>query len=47
MDEKKKKRIFDIIQIGRKDDFPSRLFDFLIVAAIFLNCSVLFMETFD
>ncbi len=47
MDEKKKKRIFDIIQIGRKDDFPSRLFDFLIVIAIFLNCSVLFMETFD
>lgn len=47
MDEKKKKRIFDIIQIGRKDDLPSRLFDFLIVIAIVLNCGVLFLETFD
>ncbi len=47
MDRKKKKRIFDIIQIGRKNDLPSRMFDFAIVAAILLNCSVLFLETFD
>ncbi|MBR6400913.1 MAG: ion transporter [Firmicutes bacterium] len=47
MDKKTKKRIFDIIQIGRKNDLPSRLFDFLIVIAILLNCGVLFLETFD
>ena len=46
-DNKKKKRIFDIIQIGRKNDFASRLFDFAIVIAILLNCGVLFMSTFD
>lgn len=47
MDKKRKKRIFDIIQIGKKDDLPSRIFDFVIVIAIFLNCGVLFLETFD
>ncbi len=45
--KKQKKRIFDIIQIGRRNDIPSRLFDFFIVATILINCSVLFMETFD
>ena len=45
--KKQKKRIFDIIQIGRREDLPSRLFDYFIVAAILLNCSVLFLETFD
>ncbi len=42
-----KKRIFDIIQIGKKNDIVSRLFDFTIVLAITLNISVLFLETFD
>lgn len=45
--EKKKKRIFDIIQIGRREDFASRAFDIFIVLVIFANISVLFMETFD
>lgn len=45
--KKQKKRIFDIIQIGRRNDIPSRIFDFTIVIAIFLNCAVLFLETFD
>ncbi|MBQ9604663.1 MAG: ion transporter [Firmicutes bacterium] len=45
--KKQKKRIFDIIQIGRREDLPSRIFDFVIVIAILLNCSVLFLETFD
>ena len=45
--EKKKKRIFDIIQIGKKDDFISRAFDFFIVTAIVVNIAVLFLETFD
>lgn len=43
----KKKRIFDIIQIGKKDDFLSRAFDIFIVFTILLNIAVLFMETFD
>lgn len=43
----KKKRIFDIIQIGKKDDFISRAFDIFIVFTILLNIAVLFMETFD
>ncbi|MCM1494343.1 MAG: ion transporter [Bacteroides sp.] len=43
----KKKRIFDIIQIGKKDDFISRAFDIFIVITILLNIGVLFMETFD
>lgn len=43
----KKKRIFDIIQIGQREDFISRAFDFFIVLVIFLNIAVLFMETFE
>ena len=45
--EKGKKRIFDIIQIGKKDDFISRAFDIFIVATILVNLTILFMETFD
>ncbi len=45
--ERKKKRIFDIIQIGNKEDLASRAFDILIVVAIFSNIAVLFLETFD
>ena len=45
--EAKRKRIFEIIQIGNRDDLPSRLFDYFIVVVIFLNIAVLFMETFD
>ncbi|MGN0346033.1 MAG: ion transporter [Lachnospiraceae bacterium] len=45
--KKWKKRIFDIIQIGNRDDIPSRMFDIFIAAAILLNISVLFLETFE
>ena len=45
--EKKKKRIFDIIQIGKRDDFISRAFDIFIVAVILVNIAILFMETFE
>lgn len=45
--EKKKKRIFDIIQIGKREDFVSRAFDLFIVMVIFVNIAVLFIETFD
>lgn len=43
----KKRRIFDIIQIGSREDLPSRAFDIFIVSAILLNIAVLFLETFD
>lgn len=43
----KKKRIFDIIQIGKREDFISRAFDIFIVIVILLNIAVLFLETFD
>lgn len=42
-----KKRIYEIIQIGNKDDLPSLLFDWFIVAVILLNIVSMFMETFD
>lgn len=45
--EKRKKRIFDIIQIGKRDDFASRAFDLFIVVVIFVNIAVLFVETFE
>ena len=43
----KKKRIFDIIQIGNTEDLPSRAFDWFIVTVIILNILVMFLETFD
>ncbi|MCR4861040.1 MAG: ion transporter [Ruminococcus sp.] len=42
-----KKRVFDIIQIGNRNDFPSRFFDYFIVTAILLNICVAFLDTFD
>ena len=42
-----KKRIFDIIQIGSKDDFVSALCDYIIVISIALNLMVLYVSTFD
>jgi voltage-gated potassium channel len=43
----RKKRIFDIIQIGQREDVVSRAFDIFIVAAIIANIAVLFLETFE
>ncbi len=43
----KKKRIFEIIQIGNQEDWPSRIFDYFIVTVILCNIAVLFLETFD
>lgn len=45
--KKKKKRIFDIIQIGNRDDLVSRGFDIFIAAVILTNIAVLFLETFS
>ncbi|MBE5957662.1 MAG: ion transporter [Lachnospiraceae bacterium] len=41
------KRIFDIIQIGQREDMISRFFDYFIVAVIFINIVAMFLETFD
>lgn len=43
----KKKRIFDIIQIGYAGDFLSRLFDGTITVAILINLFLAIFETFD
>lgn len=42
-----RKRIFDIIQIGQREDIASRIFDYFIVVIILANISMLFLETFD
>lgn len=42
-----KKRIFDIIQIGHREDTPSRAFDYFIVIVILTNIVCMFLETFD
>lgn len=42
-----KKRIFDIIQVGKNGDLPSRCFDIFIVISIFANISCMFLETFE
>jgi len=41
-----RKRIFDIIQIGNKNDKPSRAFDIFISIVIILNILVTFLDTF-
>ena len=45
--QNRRKRIFDIIQIGNVSDFPSRAFDLFLVAIILLNITVLILQTFD
>lgn len=42
-----KQRIFEIIQIGSREDLPSRIGDFIIVTSILLNIVVLFLGTFQ
>lgn len=44
---KLKKRVFDIIQIGNREDTVSRMFDYFIVGVIIINILVMFLETFD
>ncbi len=45
--EGRKRRIFDIIQIGNESDLISRAFDIFIVGVILINILVLFLETFS
>ena len=42
-----RKRVFEIIQIGRKNDVPSHLFDICISAVIIINILATFLETFS
>lgn len=42
-----KRRVFDIIQIGNKQDVPSAAFDLFIVATICINLFITLFETFD
>ena len=42
-----RRRLFDIITIGNRDDLPSRSFDVILVITIFLNVIVTFMQTFE
>ncbi len=45
--EARKKRIFDIIQIGNRQDLPSRLFDVGLIAMILANLFIAVFSTFD
>lgn len=42
-----KYRLFTILQIGNREDFPSRAFDIFIVINILCNIAAMFMETFS
>ncbi len=42
-----KYHIFKILQIGNKEDIPSRAFDLFLALIIVLNISAMFLETFD
>ena len=42
-----RERVFRIIQIGSKEDLPSRAFDMFISATIIVNILAMFLETFD
>ena len=40
----KKKRIFDILQIGVKNDKASRIFDYVLVVVIVTNIAVMVLD---
>lgn len=45
--KKTKRRIFDIIQIGNREDVPSTLFDIFISICIVVSIAVVLLHTFD
>lgn len=47
MTEAKKKRTFDIIQIGFDEDWQSRLFDIVLMVLILVNLFISFFSTFE
>lgn len=47
MKGRKKRRIFDIIQIGNIGDIPSQIFDITLIIMIVINLAATIFETFD
>ena len=47
MNQKTRRRVFEIIQIGNTSDTPSRCFDIVLVTVIIVNIIVMFLQTFD
>lgn len=45
--ESRRRKVFDIIQIGRGNDVVSRFFDIFIVVVIGINLFIAFFDTFD
>jgi len=45
--ERIRRRIFEVVQIGNREDLPSRAFDYFIVGVIVCNIAVLLLDTFD
>ena len=45
--ESRRRKVFDIIQIGRGNDAVSRFFDIFIVVVIGINLFIAFFDTFD
>lgn len=43
----RKKRVFDIIQVGNAEDVPSRLFDLAFIVMVLTNLFIALFETFD
>ena len=42
-----RKRIFDVIQIGSKEDLASRIADYVIGSSIIINIVALYLGTFE
>ena len=42
-----RRRLFEIIQLGNKEDVPSRACDYVIVTTILINLAILVINTFD
>ena len=45
--EKRRKRIFEIIEVGTEYDYVSRIYDFFNAFCIILNLAVSILYTFD
>ncbi|MBQ3660866.1 MAG: ion transporter [Firmicutes bacterium] len=43
----RKKRVFEVIQIGNTSDTPSRMFDDVLILVIIVNIVLMFLQTFD
>jgi voltage-gated potassium channel len=43
----RRKRVFEVIQIGNTSDTPSRLFDDILIVMVLLNIVLMFVQTFE